>query len=133
MWNSYTTTRHLASKSHLLSIGKFRCDNVAKNVCTRLCSTEPNHQESKLEMLAGIYLSVKLTIIFNFFTLNSFVSESHNKLDVFDEMVAFRRKQARASVVVEVMSPKSAALVHHACSRHGTVEKMFHYTYREKV
>ncbi len=48
-------------------------------------------------------------------------------------MVAFRRKQARASVVVEVMSPKSAALVHHACSRHGTVEKMFHYTYREKV
>lgn len=52
----------------------------------------------------------------------------------FDEMVSFRKKEARASVVIQVRNPlKSVALVNQVCSRHATVKKIFHYTIKDKV
>ena len=52
----------------------------------------------------------------------------------FDEMVDFRKKEARASVVIQVGNPsKSVTLVNKVCSRHGDVKKIFHYSHRDKV
>lgn len=60
--------------------------------------------------------------------------EGQQKLDVFDEMVFHRKRQARASVVVEVSNPaKSAATVKQACSIHGEVKNLFHYSHNKKV
>lgn len=49
-------------------------------------------------------------------------------------MVAFHKKEARASVVIQVGNPsKSVVLVNQVCSRHGNVKNIFHYTNKDKV
>lgn len=52
----------------------------------------------------------------------------------FDEMVNFRKNEARASIVVQVGNPsKSVALVDQVCSKHGKVNNVFHYSIKDKV
>lgn len=58
---------------------------------------------------------------------------TNDKRQCFDDMVEFRKKEARSSVVVQVGNPlKSAALVNQVCSRHGNVSNLFHYTHKDK-
>jgi hypothetical protein len=52
----------------------------------------------------------------------------------FDEMVSFRKKEARSSVIIQVGNPsKSSVLLNKVCYRHGNVKNLFHYTCQNKV
>lgn len=49
-------------------------------------------------------------------------------------MVAFRKNQAKSSVIVQVGNPStSAGLVEQICSKHGIVKFTFHYKVKDKV
>lgn len=79
----------------------------------------------KLVLSFPICSSVKYNIQFK-----SVVGERQH----FDEMVSFRKKEARSSVVIQVGNPsKSSTLLNKVCSRHGNVKNLFHYTYQNKV
>ena len=75
---------------------------------------------------------------FNFPMCNSMKNQQLNfvpgERQHFDEMVSFRKKEAKSSVVIQVGNPsKSHTLLNKVCSRHGDVKNLFHYTHQDKV